>query len=81
MESPYLSQDIKDSLVQRRALLNPVVLQDAVHKAVGALFAAQKAEVAFHYEAPAFLVTFLYEEHVIFPHKIIFITNSPALQE
>jgi hypothetical protein len=45
MESPYLSKDIKDCLVQRRALLNPVDLQYAVHKAVGALFAAHKAKV------------------------------------
>jgi hypothetical protein len=47
MESLYLSQDIKDRLVQRRALLNPVDLQYAVHKAVGALFAAHKAKVTF----------------------------------
>ena len=47
MESPYLSQDIKDRLVQRRALLNPVALQYAVHKAVGSLFAAHKAKVTF----------------------------------
>ena len=47
MESPYVSQDIKDRLVQRRAILNPVDLQYAVHKAVGALFAAHKAKVAF----------------------------------
>jgi len=47
MESPYLSRDIKDRLVQRRALLNPVALQYAVHKAVGALFAAHKAKVTF----------------------------------
>jgi len=47
MESPCLSQDIKDRLAQRRALLNPVDLQYAVHKAVGALFAAHKAKVTF----------------------------------
>jgi hypothetical protein len=47
MESPYLSQDVKDSLVERRALLNPVALQYSVHKAVRALLAANKAKVTF----------------------------------
>lgn len=47
MESPHLSQEIKDKLAGQRALLNPVDLQYAVHKAVAALLAAHKAKVTF----------------------------------
>jgi hypothetical protein len=47
MESPNLSQDLKDKLAGRRALLNPVVLQYSVHNAVRALLDAHKAKVTF----------------------------------
>jgi hypothetical protein len=47
MESPNLSQGLKDRLAERRALLNPVVLQYSVHNAVRALLAAHKAKVTF----------------------------------
>jgi hypothetical protein len=47
IESTHLSQEVKDRLVQQRALLNPVSLQYAVHNAVRALFTAHKAKVTF----------------------------------
>jgi len=47
MESPHLSQELKDRLAGQRALLNPVDLQYAVHIAVRALLDAHKAKVTF----------------------------------
>jgi len=47
IQSPYLSQEAKDLLSERRALLNPVDLQYAVHTAVKKLLAAHKAKVTF----------------------------------
>jgi hypothetical protein len=47
MESPHLSQELKDRLAKQRAVLNPVDLQYAIHAAVRALLAAYKAKVTF----------------------------------
>ena len=47
MESPHLAAELKEQLARRRALLNPVNLQYAVHTAVRALLAAHKAKVTF----------------------------------
>ena len=47
MESPHLSTELKERLARRRALLNPVDLQYAVHTAVKELLAAHKAKVTF----------------------------------
>jgi hypothetical protein len=47
MDSAHLSQEAKERLSERRALLNPVDLQYAVHTAVKELLAVHKAKVTF----------------------------------